>query len=179
MTAPVALNYFDVMGYTMQKMSTQGVFLSVPGEKNNTMTIGWGWIGYCWKKPVFTVVVRPQRHTFEMIKKAGCFTVSVPTDDTMRAALLMAGTKSGRDIDKFSDHGITAVPAQTVNAPIVAECGLHFECRIIMTGDMRACGMDADISRLNYPKEDFHEMFFGEITACYATDPDFAAKYSR
>lgn len=179
MTTPIDLNYLDVMGYTMQKMSTQGVFLTVPGTPDNTMTIGWGWIGYCWKKPIFTVVVRPQRHTFEMIKKAGCFTVSVPTDDSLRAALLMAGTKSGRDIDKFSDHGITAAPARTVNAPIVAECGLHFECRTLMTGDMRACGMDADTARLNYPREDFHEMFFGEITACYATDPDFAAKYVR
>ncbi len=176
MTTPVSVNYLDVMGYAMHKMSTQGVFLSVPG---NTMTIGWGWIGYCWKKPVFTVVVRPQRHTFDLIKKSGCFTVSVPTSDALRPQLLMAGTRSGRDIDKFTGHGLTAQQAQSVDAPIISECGLHFECRTLMVSDMRNTDMDTDVSRLNYPKEDFHEMFFGEITACYTTDPDFAAKYAR
>ena len=127
---------------------------------------------------MFAVVVRPQRHTFEMIKKAGCFTVSVPTDDALRAQLLTAGTKSGRDIDKFSGYGLTAQRAQTVDAPVVAECGLHFECRTLMVSDMKEAQMDSDISRLNYPKEDFHEMFFGEIVNCYATDAAFAPKYA-
>ena len=149
MNTPVSLNYLDVMGYAMHKMSTQGAFLTVPGTPDNTMTIGWGFIGYCWKKPIFAVVVRPQRHTFELIKKAGCFTVSVPTDDSLRPQLLMAGTKSGRDIDKFADRGITAAPAQSVNAPIVSECGLHFECRTLMQSDMRAALMDETVSRLN------------------------------
>ena len=35
--------------------------LTVGGETPNTMTIGWGFIGYSWNKPVFCVVVRKQR----------------------------------------------------------------------------------------------------------------------
>ena len=173
------MNYLDVMGYATEKMSKGGVFLTVPGDTPNTMTIGWGWIGYCWKKPVFTVVVRPQRHTYEMIKKAGCFTVSVPTGDPLAKQLAMAGTQSGRDIDKFSGHGITAAPAQQVDAPIVAECGLHFECRTLMTAMMPGDAMDDEVHARCYPEDDFHEMFFGEIVACYATDEEFAAKFAR
>ena len=173
------MNYLDVMGYVTEKMSKGGVFLTVPGETPNTMTIGWGWIGYCWKKPVFTVVVRPQRHTYEMIKKAGCFTVSVPTDNPLKEQLAMAGTLSGRDTDKFAAHGITAAPAQQLPAPIVAECGLHFECRTLMTAMMPGETMDDEVHARCYPADDFHEMFFGEIVACYATDEEFAAKYAR
>ncbi len=173
------LNYTDVMGYTTEKMSKGGVFLTVPGEPANTMTIGWGWIGYCWKKPVCVVAVRPQRHTYDLIKKAGCFTVSVPTDPALTKELAMAGTQSGRDIDKFEGHGLTAVPAQQVNAPIVQECGLHFECRTVMNGFMMGDTMDAEILKRCYPENDLHELFFGEIVACYATDDQFAEKYAR
>ena len=173
------MNYMDVMGYAMERMSGKGVFLTAPGEPANTMTIGWGWIGYCWGKPVFVAVVRPQRHTYGLIEKAGCFTVSVPTDESLREQLMMAGTKSGRDMDKFSGTGLTAVPGQKVDAPIIAECGLHFECRTVLADDMPADSMEAEILRKCYPMNDLHRMYFGEIVACYATDEEFAEKYAR
>ena len=146
----------------LEKMSKGGVFLTVPGETPNTMTIGWGWIGYCWKKPVFVAAVRPQRHTYELIKKAGCFTVSVPTDNELKAELIMAGTKSGRDINKFEGHGITAVQGQQVNAPIVKECTLHFELRTRLVQEMTEDRMDPEMSARVYPMKDFHTIVFGE-----------------
>ena len=164
------VNYLDVMGEATDKMSHNGVFLTVGGEQPNTMTIGWGWIGYCWKKPVFVVCVREQRHTYEMIKAAGEFTVSVPTVNPLKEELAFAGTKSGRDVNKFEGHGLTAIPAQQVNAPIVAECGLHFECRTLLTQDMTGDRLDASVMDRCYPMHDIHTMFFGEIVDCYRTD---------
>ena len=73
------VDYLDVMSEVTQKLSHGGVFLNVGGDVPNTMTIGWGWMGYCWKKPVFVAVVRPQRHTYDMLLKAEEFTISVPT----------------------------------------------------------------------------------------------------
>lgn len=158
------INYLDVMGVITDKMANGGVFLSVPG---NTMTIGWGFIGYTWKKPVFVAMVRPQRHTFALLKQAGEFTVSVPLDDSMREQLVFAGTKSGADVDKFDGHGITAAPAQKVKAPIVAECGLHLECKVLMQQVMPIEGTDEKVLASCYPGGDMHMMFFGEIVACY------------
>ena len=128
---------------------------------------------------MFIAAVRPQRYTYDLIKKAGCFTVSVPTDNELKAELIMAGTKSGRDINKFEGHGITAVPAQKVDAPIVKECGLHFECKTVMNGFMMGDTMDQEIKDRCYPQNDLHELFFGEIVACYATDDEFAEKHTR
>ena len=164
------IHAFDAMAETMERMANGGVFLSVGGETPNTMTIGWGWIGYCWKKPVFVAVVRPQRHTFEILKREGEFTVSVPTIAPLKRELAFAGTQSGRDMNKFDGHGLTAAPALRVGAPIVAECGLHFECRTLLAQEMDGGRMDDGVRRTAYPGNDFHTMFFGEIVECYRTD---------
>lgn len=164
------ISYLDVMGELTEKMSGNGVFLNVGGEQPNTMTIGWGWIGYCWNKPVFVAVVRPQRHTYEMLKAAGEFTVSVPTVNALKKELAFAGTKSGRDVNKFDGHGLTPVPAQQVGAPIIAECGLHIECKTLLTQDMTGDRMALSVADRCYPERDFHTMFFGEIVDCYRTD---------
>ena len=166
------LNYLDAIRTTTEHLQHGGVFLTVAGETPNTMTIGWGSVGCVWGKPVFTVLVRPQRHTYEMIKAAGEFTVSVPTKNALKAELAFAGTKSGRDLNKFDGHGLTAAPAQEVGAPIVAECGLHFECRTLLTQDMTPDRMDPSLAAKVYPAADFHTMFFGEIVRCYTTDED-------
>ena len=164
------ISYLEAMAETAERMANGGVFLNVGGEQPNTMTIGWGWMGPCWGKKLFVALVRPQRHTFEMLKKAGEFTVSVPTKDDLKQQLTFAGTKSGRDVNKFDGHGLTAVKAQTVNAPIVAQCGLHIECKTLMVQEMSGDQMAASVLDGCYPKRDFHYMFFGEIVDCYRTD---------
>lgn len=164
------ISYLDALSRTVDKLSHGGVFLSVGGENPNTMTIGWASIGYIWAKPVFMALVRPQRHSYEMLKRAGEFSVSVPTQNPLKAELAFAGTKSGRDVDKFDGHGLTAVPAQKIDAPIVAECGLHFECKTLLIQDMTGDQMNDGILQSAYSGGDFHTMFFGEIVACYSTD---------
>ena len=164
------LDFKSAMAHTADKLAHGGAFLTVGGARPNTMTIGWGSVGICWGKPVFTVYVRPQRHTFGLLKEAGEFTVSVPTAEPLRQELAYAGTASGRDEDKFSGHGMTAAPAQRVGAPIIKECGLHFECKVRLVQDMTPEQMDGDIHARVYPADDFHTIFMGEIVACYTTD---------
>ena len=164
------LNYEDAMALTAQRLANGGAFLNVGGEKPNTMTIGWAALGCIWNRPVLTVLVRPQRHTYELLEGTNEFTVSVPTSGDLKAQLAFAGTRSGRDVDKFDGHGITAAPAQAVNAPIVRECGLHFECRILLRQDMTGDRMDENIRTKAYPSGDYHTMYFGEIVECYTTD---------
>jgi flavin reductase (DIM6/NTAB) family NADH-FMN oxidoreductase RutF len=155
---------------TTDKMTGNGLFLNVAGETPNTMTIGWGGIGYYWGRPVFTVIVRPQRHTYGLLAAAGEFTVSVPTQNPLPEELHFAGKNSGAVYNKFDGHGITIARALYVSAPIVRECGLHFECKVRLMQKMSAGGMSAEILASSYPKGDMHTMFFGEIIACYYTD---------
>lgn len=164
------LNYQDVLAYTTEKLAHGGIFLTVKGDVPNTMTIGWATIGHIWNKPVFMTLVRPQRHTYELLKKAGEFTVSVPTKNNLRKELAFAGTQSGRDVDKFSGHGLTAVPSQSIDTPVIQECGIHFECKTLLMQDMTADKMCDYVLNRWYPDHDLHTMFFGEIVNCYSTD---------
>lgn len=164
------INYMDAMRITTEKLAGNGVFLNVGGDVPNTMTIGWAAIGNIWNKPVFMALVRKQRHTWKLIRDAGEFSVSVPTKNALRDELRFAGTASGRDCDKFSGHGLTADSAQIVSAPIIKECGIHFECKTLLTQDMTPDEMDPSLVNGTYRAGDFHTMFFGEIVACYTTD---------
>ena len=169
------LNYLEAIQTTTDHLQHGGVFLTVAGKDGqapNTMTIGWGGVCCIWGKPIFMAPVRPQRYTHGLITAADSFTVSVPTANPLKDELLFAGTKSGRDFNKFEGHGLTAVPAQEVEAPIVSECGIHFECKIRLIQDMTPERMDPAISGGIYKTGDFHTMVFGEIIRCYTTDAE-------
>ena len=52
------------------KILSNGAFLNTCAEgKSNSMTIAWGSLGFMWGKPVFTVMVRQSRHTYQLIEK--------------------------------------------------------------------------------------------------------------
>lgn len=87
--------------------------------------------------PMMAIGVAPARYTHDLIVKSGAFVLAWPGEDLAEATLL-CGTKSGRDIDKFSETGLTAVKASEINAPLVAECIANLECRLVgqmTTGD--------------------------------------------
>lgn len=110
----------------------KGAFLTVKdGSRVNTMTIGWGTIGRMWNKPVFMVMVRYSRFTYEIIEKSSAFTVSVPLNGKFKEALAVCGSKSGRDVDKFKECGLKAVPGEKVDVPVIEGCDIHVECRIL------------------------------------------------
>ena len=146
----------------------QGAFLSVKaGDRINTMTIGWGSIGFIWNTPIIMVAVRPSRYTYDLIEQSLDFTVSVSSDQSFKDALALAGTKSGRDMDKFAAANITAEPGKTVDSPVVNSCGLIIEGKIVFKQAMNPEYLDASIQGKYYPDGDFHTLYFGEITAFY------------
>lgn len=160
----------EVMPLVTRRLEKGGVFLSVGGRTPNTMTIGWAFFGPAWRKRLFIALVRPQRHTFEMLEGAEDFTVSIPTLRPLKEELAFAGSRSGREFDKFQGHGLTAAPARLVQAPIVAECGVHLECRIVNKQMLLGKDMDPEVQKRCYPMEDYHMLYFGEVVACYTTD---------
>ena len=166
---PIA--YQEIAPILNEKLSHGGVFLTVGKDRPNTMTIGWAFMGPSWGYPVFVALVRPQRYSYPLLTEGMEFTVSIPTKNPLKSELIFAGTQSGRDYDKFDGtHGLTALPAQQVSCPVVAECGLHLECRVRLIQDMTGDRMDPSMQSRAYPAEDYHTMFFGEIVACYSTD---------
>lgn len=149
---------------------SKGAFLSVRlNDELNTMTIGWANIGFIWGRPIITVMVRYSRHTYNMLDKSNEFCISIPLNKQLKKELGVCGKESGRDINKFETLNITPVDAQYVKAPIVGECDLHYECKVIYKQAMEPVGIDKKIDEQFYNDHDFHVMFYGEILDCYLT----------
>ncbi len=163
------INYLSITEEVMQQIKSKGAFLvakSKDGEKINVMTIGWAAIGFMWKKPIMTVMVRKSRFTHNIIEKASSFTVSIPTDD-LKEALNFCGTKSGRDFDKFKECNLTIVPAQKVDTPIINISGFHYECKIVYKSEINPDFLCKEYKEDVYADNNYHTFYFGEIVACY------------
>jgi flavin reductase (DIM6/NTAB) family NADH-FMN oxidoreductase RutF len=159
---------YNEMSKEMLDQLQRGAFLTVKGgDELNTMTIGWGNIGVIWSKPIFTVMVRYSRYTYELLEKTDEFTVSIPLSKDMKKELGICGTKSKREIDKFKECNLTAEKGKVVDTPIIGECDLHYECRIVYKQAMEPSNIDKKIREVKYSDNDFHVIYYGEIVASY------------
>ena len=97
-------------------------------EEYNLFTVAWtGTV--CTNPPMCYISVRPERHSYEIIKRTGEFVINLTTKRLARATD-WCGVRSGRDYDKFSQMGLTASPAAVVAAPVVEESPVAIECRV-------------------------------------------------
>lgn len=164
---------FSDMSKELLEQLQKGAFLTVKDKDGNlnTMTIAWGSIGYMWNKPIFVSMVRYSRHTYNLIENSSEFTVSFPIDKDLKEELTICGRKSGRDIDKFKECGLTAINSNKVATPVIKECNLHLECKIVYKQDMNENGfIDENIKDKCYPNGDYHVLYYGEIVSVYITD---------
>lgn len=146
----------------------KGVFLTVKdGEKINTMTIGWGNIGVIWSKPIITVAVRYSRYTYDLINHSDEFTISIPLNGQLKKELGYCGTKSGRDVDKFKECGLSAVKGREVDTPVIGECDLFYECKVVYKQAMEPATLDQIIDEKCYSNHDYHVLYYGEIVSSY------------
>lgn len=153
----------------MDNLYRGGAFFTV-GDKNkaNTMTISWGSIGFMWKKPMFMALIRESRYSNEFLGKNKTYTVSIPHKGTMKEALKICGTKSGRNIDKEKEAGIKFIPSKIVETPIVEGCEKYYECRVVFKQEMDLSNIDEQIKISCYPEnETKHILYFGEILTQY------------
>ena len=132
-------------------------------ENLNTMTIGWGGLGTLWGKPVCTVYVRPERHTYAFMEENDLFTVSVFPGD-YKEAMALCGTKSGRDTDKVSACGLTPLFAQQ-DVPYFAQAELVFVCRKLYAQDLAQEHIVDGTPILPYygANGNWHRMYIGEV----------------
>jgi len=165
------INWSEHTDHLRKALASDGAFL-VAVDKNgkaNPMTIGWGAVGRVWSRPVLTVLVRQSRYTHGCVESSDSFTVSVPRRGELKDELLLCGTKSGRDLDKAAACGLSLVPGKVVDTPIIEQCALHYECRVVVRKQLRADDFSApDVLEEHYPANDHHLVVMGEIVAAYA-----------
>lgn len=98
------------------------------GEKPNIITIAWA--GTIASAPVMlSISVRKERYSYDIIKETGEFVVNLVTSGLVYAADY-CGVKSGRDVDKFQELGLTPLDSTYLSAPGILESPVNLECRV-------------------------------------------------
>ncbi len=95
-------------------------------EESNMLTVGW--LGtVCTNPPMCYISVRPERHSYPMIRENMEFTINLTTKDIARATD-WAGVRSGADYDKWKETGLTPRAGKMVRCPYIEESPLNIEC---------------------------------------------------
>lgn len=120
------------------------------GENTNVLTIGWTGI-VCTRPPMTYISVRPERFSYNLIREQREFAVNLTTSAMCRETDF-CGVKSGRDTEKIAACGFHLLPAKEISVPIIEECPVALECRVIEEKELGShtmflseiVGIDAD-----------------------------------
>ena len=121
------------------------------GGRPNIITVAWAGV-VCSDPPMVSISIRPSRYSHGIIKDSGEFVVNIPPAEIVQKVDI-CGILSGKKTDKFTEAGLTAVPAQKVSAPLIEECVICLECRV------------TEVVPLGV-----HDMFLGEILATHVAE---------
>ena len=127
------------------------VTVPTPDGKGNILTIAW--TGTICTNPAMTYIsVRPERYSYDMLKETGEFVINLTTKK-LAYAVDYCGVKSGRDVDKFAQCGLTRGKPSVVHVPLIQESPVNMECRV------------TEIKELGS-----HHMFLAEVVAVHADE---------
>jgi flavin reductase (DIM6/NTAB) family NADH-FMN oxidoreductase RutF len=127
--------------------------------KPNIITLAWAGVA-CSDPPILGLGIRPQRYSYGLIEDSKELVVNIPTVEILRETDF-CGVVSGRDIDKFSEIGLTAEPAEKVKPPLIKECPVNIEC---IVKEKIPLGV--------------HHLFLGEVV-CVHVDQDVLGEKER
>lgn len=97
-------------------------------DEYNIMTAAWtGTI--CSEPPMCYVSIRPERHSYDIVKRTGEFVINLTTV-ALAKVTDWCGVRSGRDFDKFAHCGLTPEKSAVVSAPSIGEAPVSIECRV-------------------------------------------------
>ena len=119
--------------------------------KSNIITVAWAGT-VCTNPPMLSISVRPERYSYGILKDTGEFVVNLTTEHLARATDF-CGVKSGRDMDKFRELGLTEEPAEFVRAPLIGESPVNLECRVTKVEELGS-----------------HHLFLAEVLAVHADE---------
>ena len=107
--------------------------------ETNIMTMGWHMVME-FQPSLVGCIISSANYSFELIRRSRQCAINIPTED-IAATVVKIGNSSGRDIDKFSEFGLTPKPGSHVRAPLIGECYANLECRLVDASQVRKYNM--------------------------------------
>ncbi len=121
------------------------------GEEANLITLAY--VGkVCAKPPIIAISMRPMRHSYGLIEKHGEFVINYPTKDQLKE-MDYCGTRSGRDVNKWTELNLTKEQGEVVKVPMVKEFPWNMECKVVNRIELGS-----------------HICYFGEVVASHSDE---------
>lgn len=106
------------------------VMVSCADNEGRSDIITIAWTGtVCTNPPMLYISVRPERYSYDIIKKSGEFVVNLTTKELTKA-VDYCGTKSAREVNKWEKMNLTAIPSEFVKAPLIKESPVNISCKV-------------------------------------------------
>lgn len=174
------IDVYEHMGEILKGVKSGVLITGKDENKTNSMTISWGMLGIEWGKPVFVTFIRESRFTRSLIEKNGEFTVNIPVDDSAKKILAFCGSKSGREVDKEKELGLTYEEPEMISVPGIRELPLTLECKVIYKQTQDISALPEEEQEKFYPQNadstftssdrDIHIAYYGEIVNAYVIE---------
>jgi flavin reductase (DIM6/NTAB) family NADH-FMN oxidoreductase RutF len=120
-------------------------------EQDNIITLAW--VGtVCSTPPLIGISIRPSRYSHGLLEECKEFAVNIPSEDLLTKTD-RAGILSGRDINKFTQIGLTPLKSSKIKPPLIKECPVNLECKLVQKISLGS-----------------HDLFIGEILTTHADD---------
>ncbi len=119
--------------------------------KPNFMAVAWCGVVNS-RPPMLSVSLQHPRHTLKGIRQNSTFSINIPSVDIMMK-VDYCGIYSGAERDKVADCKFTIFYGKLKTAPLVNECPVNIECRVLQTVKLPS-----------------HEMIIGQVEEVYVTD---------
>lgn len=119
--------------------------------KPNIITVAWAGT-VCSDPPMLSISVRKSRYSHELIRKTGGFVVNLTTEKLVKAADF-CGVRSGREVDKFRECGLTPGKGKMLDCPTIEESPVSLECRVKQVLELGS-----------------HDLFLAEVVCVQAED---------
>jgi len=127
----------------------------------NSMTVSWGSLGTLWGKSVATAYVRTSRYTHSFMDREDWFSLSFFPEE-LREKLVLLGTKSGREVDKMNDSGLTVLDHPY--GIVYREAEITLVCRKLFMQPLEVSRIPREIQKTFYDVDSPHDMYIGEVT---------------
>lgn len=149
----------EIKGNLIELIANEWMLISAGGANGyNMMTASWGFAGEMWGEDCAAAAVRPTRYTYGFMEKEDYFTLSFY--GAARNIYKICGSKSGRDIDKAAETGLT---------PVFSDHSVYFEqahlviiCKKLYASDLDPAKFTDD-SCAKWYNGDHHRMYVGKI----------------
>jgi len=114
-----------------------GLVVSVnESKKPNVMTVS-DILNVNLRNPAIVAVsISGTAFTHSLITKSQQFTINFPTSAILKKVDFVGSCSGRTGLDKFEKYGLTPFKSSEIDAPIIKECPVNLECKVIKATDV-------------------------------------------